>query len=164
MIYDIERPFFIIGCEYVCKSPQCTDAYSEGRKFASTDYSILHSLPTKLKDEFPACLSHDEKDAGCGAHIWNWRGLGVSRPLGNMIRGCLRAGLRKDAILHLLDAIQNGIADDTEDGEGEDESESTEAETVQSVVTPSVPTTDARPMEYTQRDVRLVNPSSKREY
>ncbi|KAJ3560004.1 hypothetical protein NP233_g11113 [Leucocoprinus birnbaumii] len=84
-IYDIEKPFFIIGCEYVCKSPQCaSSAGPEGRKFASTDASILRSLPIKLQDEFPARLMYGDTDAGSGSNIWNWKALGVSRSLWNM--------------------------------------------------------------------------------
>ena len=66
-IYDLEKPFFIIGCEYACKSPQCCSPTSpEGRKFASTDSSITRSLPTKLRDEFPAKLLYEDSDVGCG--------------------------------------------------------------------------------------------------
>lgn len=121
-VYDIEKPFFIIGCEYVCKSPQCVAATSaEGRKFASTDSSILRSLPIKLKDEFPARLMYGDVDAGSGANIWNWKALGVSSSLWNMIQGCLRSGLKKDVILQLVHAIQQGIPEDHEHKEEEGE-------------------------------------------
>ncbi len=113
-IYDIEKPFFIIGCEYVCKSPQCIAAAgAEGRKFASTDASILRSLPIKLQDEFPVRLMYGDTDAGSGPNIWNWKALGVSRSLWNMVRACLRSGLRKDIILHLIHSIQHGVPEDT---------------------------------------------------
>ncbi|KAF5342510.1 hypothetical protein D9611_001345 [Ephemerocybe angulata] len=109
-IYDIEKPFFIIGCEYVCKGTQCTTpATPEGRKFASTDSSILRALPIKLKDEFPAKLLYDNTDAGSGPNIWNWKALGVSWSLWNMVHGALRAGLKKDVILHLIHSIQRGV-------------------------------------------------------
>ncbi|GLB44874.1 hypothetical protein LshimejAT787_1802110 [Lyophyllum shimeji] len=135
-IYDIERPFFIIGCEYVCRSPACTGlAHPEGRKFASTDASIFRALPVKLKDEFPARLMYADADAGSGPNIWNWGALGVSRSLWNMVRGCLRAGMRKEVILQLVDAVQRGVPEDEPieaqkvepggegDGEGEGEGE-----------------------------------------
>ncbi|KAF8896654.1 hypothetical protein BD779DRAFT_1608790 [Infundibulicybe gibba] len=125
-IYDIEKPFFIVGCEYVCKSSQCVTPISpEGRKFASTDSSILRSLPVKLKDEFPARLMYPDIDAGSGQNIWNWKALGVSLSLWNMVCGSLRAGLKRDAILKLIQAIQNGVpeVDVTEDGSEEEEEE-----------------------------------------
>ncbi|KAH6909279.1 hypothetical protein BKA70DRAFT_1371872 [Coprinopsis sp. MPI-PUGE-AT-0042] len=110
-IYDIEKPFFIIGCEYVCKSMQCaTPSSPEGRRFASTDATILRSLPAKLKDEFPAKLLHDgDADAGCGPNIWNWRALGVSISLWNMVLGAIRLGLKREVILHLIHSIQHGV-------------------------------------------------------
>lgn len=112
-IYDIEKPFFIIGCEYICKSPQCTaTAGPDGRKFASTDASILRSLPNKLQDEFPARLMYGDTDAGSGPNIWNWKALGVSRSLWNMVRACLKSGLRKEVILHLIYSIQHGVPED----------------------------------------------------
>ena len=111
-IYDIEKPFFVIACEYVCKSPPCVSATSpEGRKFASTDSSILRSLPIRLKDEFPAILMYSDTDAGSGPNIWNWKALGVSSSLWNLVRACLKAGLQKDAILQLLGAVQHGVAE-----------------------------------------------------
>ncbi|KJA20571.1 hypothetical protein HYPSUDRAFT_68441 [Hypholoma sublateritium FD-334 SS-4] len=111
-IYDIEKPFFIVGCEYVCRSPPCMAATSpEGRKFASTDSSILRSLPTLLKDEFPARLLHGDADAGCGAHVWNWKAMGVSTGLWNLVGGGLRAGLKKDVILRLIWAVQHKVPD-----------------------------------------------------
>ncbi|KAG6844688.1 hypothetical protein H0H87_004663 [Tephrocybe sp. NHM501043] len=111
-IYDIERPFFIIGCEYACRSNACASVGPEGRKFASTDASIFRALPAKLKDEFPARLLYADADAGSGANIWNWGALGVSLSLWNMVRGCLRAGMRKDIILQLVDAVQKGVPED----------------------------------------------------
>ncbi|KAG5638115.1 hypothetical protein H0H81_001793 [Sphagnurus paluster] len=137
-IYDIERPFFIIGCEYVCRSQTCTSAaHPEGRRFASTDASIFRALPVKLKDEFPARLMYADVDAGCGPNIWNWGALGVSLSLWNMVRGCLRMGMRRDAILQLVNAVQHGVPEDelmgddsmspehqkTEEDEGDGEAE-----------------------------------------
>ncbi|KAG6853311.1 hypothetical protein C0991_005237 [Blastosporella zonata] len=131
-IYDIERPFFIIGCEYVCRSNACAAAGPDGRKFASTDASIFRALPAKLKDEFPARLMYVDADAGIGPNIWNWGALGVSLSLWNMVRGCLRAGMRRDMILQLVESVQKGVPEDDtapvvktheegEEGEGEDE-------------------------------------------
>ncbi|KAJ2917396.1 hypothetical protein MD484_g2981, partial [Candolleomyces efflorescens] len=111
-VYDIEKPFFIIGCEYMCKSPQCTTpATPDGRKFASTDSSIFRALPPKLKDEFPAKLLYDNTDAGSGPNIWNWKALGVSWSLWNMVHGGLRSGLKKEVILQLIHSIQHGVPD-----------------------------------------------------
>ena len=119
-IYDIEKPFFVVGCEYICKSPQCIAATSpEGRKFASTDSSILRSLPVRLKDEFPAKLMYNDTDAGSGPNIWNWKALGISLSLWNMVHGCLRVGLKKDAILHLIHSIQAGVPDILEVAQGQ---------------------------------------------
>jgi hypothetical protein len=112
-IYDIEKPFFIIGCEYVCKGSQCcASAGAEGRKFASTDPSILRSLPARLQDEFPARLMYGDTDSGTGPNIWNWKALGISRSLWNMVRACLKTGMRKDTILHLIYSIQRGTTED----------------------------------------------------
>ncbi|KAG6877919.1 hypothetical protein C0992_009001 [Termitomyces sp. T32_za158] len=111
-IYDIERPFFVIGCEYVCRSPSCLAALPDGRKFASTDASIFRALPAKLKDEFPARLLCADADAGSGPNVWNWSALGVSLSLWNLVRACLRSGMRKEAILQLIDAVQRGVPED----------------------------------------------------
>lgn len=122
-IYDLEKPFFIVGCEYVCLSLNCVAQTSpEGRKFASTDSSILRSLPGKLRDEFPAYLMQGEGDMGSSPSIWNWQATGVSRLLWNMVRGCLKSGMTKDAIVVVVRSIQIGVEDDEdemmEDGEG----------------------------------------------
>ncbi|KAF9233170.1 hypothetical protein BU15DRAFT_54289 [Melanogaster broomeanus] len=128
-VYDLEKPFFIIGCEYVCKSAACmADTTPDGRKFASTDASIMQALPARLKEEFPARLLQGDSDMGSGANVWNWHAMGVSKSLWNMVKGCLRAGMSKDAILHVVGAIQNPLKDDKdrheeeeeEDGAGED--------------------------------------------
>ena len=119
-IYDIEKPFFVVGCEYICKSSQCIAATTpEGRKFASTDSSILRSLPVRLKDEFPAKLMYNDTDAGSGPNIWNWKALGISLSLWNMVHGCLRVGLKKDAILHLMQSIQAGAPEMLEVAQGQ---------------------------------------------
>ncbi|KAH9850355.1 hypothetical protein C2E23DRAFT_836207 [Lenzites betulinus] len=111
-VYDLGKPFFVIGCEYVCTSPMCLQATNQqGRKFASTDASILRALPAKLKDEFPALLLHGNPDLGSGPDIWNWQGMGISVSLYNMVRASLHAGLRKEAILEIIRAIQLGVTD-----------------------------------------------------
>ena len=111
-IYDIEKPFFIVGCEYVCRSPPCIAATSpEGRKFASTDPSIFRSLPMLLRDEFPARLLQGDADSGSGANVWNWKAMGVSTGLWNLIMGSLRAGVRKEMILGMIWAVQHKLPD-----------------------------------------------------
>ncbi|KAF9532698.1 hypothetical protein CPB83DRAFT_635148 [Crepidotus variabilis] len=111
-VYDVEKPFFVVGCEYVCRSQSCVQATTaEGRKFASTDPAILRSLPSRLKDEFPARLIHGDNDVGSGPGVWNWRAMGVSNSLWNLVMGCLRAGLRKEMILGLVWGVQHGVPD-----------------------------------------------------
>ncbi|KAI0635899.1 hypothetical protein C8Q77DRAFT_1100301 [Trametes polyzona] len=111
-VYDLGKPFFVIGCEYVCTSSACLQATGQqGRKFASTDASILRALPSKLKDEFPALLLQGNPDLGSGPEVWNWHGMGVSVTLYNMVRASLQAGLRKEAILDIIRAIQLGGTD-----------------------------------------------------
>ncbi|OCH95358.1 hypothetical protein OBBRIDRAFT_745512 [Obba rivulosa] len=111
-VYDLGKPFFIIGCEYACRSPACTINSPDGRKFASTDTSILRALPSKLKDEFPAHLLQGVPDLGAGPDVWNWHGMGVSIALWNMVRASLRVGLRKEPILEIIAAIQSGITEE----------------------------------------------------
>ncbi|KIJ14416.1 hypothetical protein PAXINDRAFT_169796 [Paxillus involutus ATCC 200175] len=121
-VYDLEKPFFIIGCEYVCKSATCVVATTpDGRKFASTDASIMQALPARLKEEFPARLLQGDSDMGTGTNVWNWHAMGVSKSLWNMVKGCLRVGMSKDAILHVIGAIQNPLRDDKEKHEEEEE-------------------------------------------
>ncbi|KAH7878274.1 uncharacterized protein C8R40DRAFT_1038351, partial [Lentinula edodes] len=97
-IYDVERPFFIIGAEYICQK--------EGRRFASTDPSILRALPGKLRDELPVRLVHVHKDVGCDENVWCWKPAGVSKTLWNLVSGCLKSGLQKDTIVELIKAVQ----------------------------------------------------------
>ncbi|EJF64982.1 hypothetical protein DICSQDRAFT_133682 [Dichomitus squalens LYAD-421 SS1] len=143
-VYDLGKPFFVIGCEYVCMSPVCLAAVGpQGRKFASTDASILRALPIKLKDEFPALLLQGSPDLGTGPEIWSWHGMGVSTALWNMVRASLRAGLRKEAILEIIRAIQHGTPDfdyasfkhEEEEGdqgdEGDEEEENHDAQQVE---------------------------------
>lgn len=113
-VQDLGKPFYIIGCEYVCTGPACIQQTShEGRKFASTDASILRSLPPKLQDEFPAYLLQGAPDLGTGPEIWNWQGMGVSIALWNMVHACLRAGLRKEPILDIIRAVQDPVKDES---------------------------------------------------
>jgi hypothetical protein len=129
-IYDLEKPFFIIGCEYICRSAHCTSNSSpDGSRFASTDSSILRSLPPSLKDEFPAHLLQGDSDAGSGADVWNWQAMGVSKPLWNMVRGALSTGLQKEAILRIVRSIQFGVPDEY-DGAREGESQTEEHDNV----------------------------------
>lgn len=72
---------------------------------------ILRSLPARLKEEFPAILLHGDGEMGSGSNVWNWRALGVSTNLWNLVMGSLRAGLRKEVILGLLWAVQHGVPD-----------------------------------------------------
>ena len=140
-VYDLEKPFFIIGCEYVCKSAACAaNTTPEGRRFASTDASIMQALPTRLKEEFPAKLLQGDSDMGSGTNVWNWHAMGVSKSLWNMVKGCLKSGMSKDAILHVIGAIQNPLKDDREKQEEEEEDEDGPSEDVQGI--PAVPQPD----------------------
>jgi hypothetical protein len=116
-IYDLGKPFFIIGTEYVCRSQVCLPAgvQGEGRRFASTDISILRALPVKLKDEFPARLiqgAGPTPDMGPGPDVWSWRGMGVSTRLWDMVRASLRSGVNKDVILGIIHSVVQGLSDE----------------------------------------------------
>ncbi|KAH7912828.1 hypothetical protein BJ138DRAFT_1147499 [Hygrophoropsis aurantiaca] len=120
-VYDLEKPFFVIACEYICQSANCTTpATPEGRKFASTDASIMNALPSRLKDEFPARLLQGDSDTGSGTNVWNWHAMGVSKSLWNMVKGCLKAGLTREAIIHIISSIQHPLPDDGEKHEEEE--------------------------------------------
>ncbi|KAL1745575.1 hypothetical protein HDZ31DRAFT_81850 [Schizophyllum fasciatum] len=111
-VYDLPKPFYIIGCEYVCRSAQCVaQAGAEGRAFASTDAAVLRALPAALIHEFPARLLQDDGLAGPGARIWNWQALGVSHTLWHLALAALRVGLHKDAVLHLVGAAAGGAGE-----------------------------------------------------
>lgn len=115
-IYDLGKPFFIIGCEYVCRSQACLPSQQgEGRRFASTDTSILRALPPRLKDEFPARLiqgAGPTPDMGPGTDVWSWRGMGVSTGLWDMVRASLRSGVHKDIILGIIHSVISGLPDE----------------------------------------------------
>lgn len=64
-----------------------------------------------LKDEFPARLLHGDADAGSGPNVWNWKAMGVSTGLWNLVMGGLRSGLKKDVILRLIWAVQHKLPD-----------------------------------------------------
>jgi hypothetical protein len=64
-----------------------------------------------------------DMDAGSGSDIWCWKAMGVSRGLWDMVRGCLRVGLGKEAILHVVRSIQFGVKDDYSRKEEEEEPE-----------------------------------------
>ena len=124
-IHDLnDQPFFIIGCEYVCTSGSCVTAASpEGRKFSSTDASIFGALPAPLKNEFPARLAQGDSDLGSGPDVWNWQAMGVSHAVWNMVRGCLKEGLRKETILRVIKGIQECVPGDSNSKREEREDE-----------------------------------------
>lgn len=73
-VHDLQNPFYIIGCEYSCKSDVCISAATpNGRHFASTDSAILRSLPQNLQDEFPAHLVDTPGDSRIEYNMWNWQ-------------------------------------------------------------------------------------------
>lgn len=136
-VYDLEKPFFVIGCEYVCRSPTClTTVPPEGRKFASTDASIMQALPARLKEEFPARLLQGGTDLGSGPHVWNWHAMGVSKSLWNMVKGSLKVGMSKDAIIQVIDAIQNPLKEDREKHEEEEDEDATGEDAPRIVIQP----------------------------
>lgn len=116
-VYDLGKSFFIIGCEYVCRSQTCLapGAQGDGRRFASTDTSILRALPVKLRDEFPAKLiqgAGPSPDMGPGTDVWSWRPMGVSTALWDMVRVSLRSGLHKDVVMGIVHATMQGLPED----------------------------------------------------
>ncbi|KAH9948723.1 hypothetical protein B0H21DRAFT_845640 [Amylocystis lapponica] len=128
-VFDLGAPFYVIGCEYVCKSPVCLAGTSpDGRRFASTDMSILRALPSKLTDEFPAHLLPGAADLGSAPEVWNWSPIGVSVALWNMARASLRTGMRKEALLDVVRTIQEGLREDEQPKQEEEEEETPEGE------------------------------------
>lgn len=124
-VYDLGRPFFVIGCEYACRAPACAALSPEGRRLSSVDQSVMRALPESLRDEFPAHLVEGAGDGGCSPAVWNWRAVGVSKDLLNMVKGCLRLGAGREAILQIIRGIQYGVPDEppTADKPEEDELE-----------------------------------------
>lgn len=71
--------------------------------------------------------------------------MGVSKSLWNMVKGCLKCGMSKDAILHVIVAIQDPLKDDREKQEEEEEEDG--------------PGEDAQGISaVTQRDTALATP------
>lgn len=104
-VYDIGKPFFIIGCEYVCHSVVCKVAGApDGRRLASTDAAIMRSLPRLLQEEFPAELFGLSIDAP-----WSWQAVGVSKTVWDMVRSGLGAGVGKDALLQIIRSTQEAL-------------------------------------------------------
>jgi hypothetical protein len=109
----------------------------------------MQALPTRLKEEFPAKLLQGDSDMGSGPNVWNWHAMGVSKSLWNMVKGCLKSGMSKDAILHIINAIQNPLKDDREKQEEEEEEEGPgeDAQGISSVPQPdptTLPTSQVR--------------------
>ncbi|KAI0258360.1 hypothetical protein BC834DRAFT_911765 [Gloeopeniophorella convolvens] len=124
-VYDLGKPFFLIGCEYVCGNPQCKGRTgNEDRRFASTDPVVIRALPSVLRDELPVTLL---ASSATDPQSWNWQTIGVSKALWAIVVGCINEGLGKDATLRLVRAAQESfpvpvIAKDEvvpEDGPGE---------------------------------------------
>ncbi|KAI0046175.1 hypothetical protein FA95DRAFT_1573310 [Auriscalpium vulgare] len=108
-VYDLGRPFFIIGAEYRCQNTGCKGRNSpEGRRFASTDPAILRALPPILRDEFPVTML----PGGAAEHTqqWNWQDAGVSKTLWAVVLAGINGGLSKDGTLALLRCCQDGFA------------------------------------------------------
>lgn len=99
MVYDLEQPFFIIGCAYVCEGI-CGI-------YASTDYSIMCSLPSRIRDDFPAHLLRGDKDFGAAEDVWSWKGRGISKRLWNLVSGCREEGLKHDSIIRVVKGLQH---------------------------------------------------------
>jgi hypothetical protein len=86
-----------------------------------------------------------ETYSGSGSNVWNWQALGVSRSLWNMVRGCLKVGLGKDAIFQIIQAIQGGVVDNDKFEEEEaDEPEEEEEDDVRARTAMPQDDSDAR--------------------
>lgn len=107
-VYDLGKPFYIIGTEYACTSQICnpTSSSDGGRKFASTDPLIMRSLPAILRDELPAQLLELPPEQACA---WNWEPMGISKTIWNMVRVGLAAGIDKDTLLLSIRGSMEGI-------------------------------------------------------
>ncbi|KIY43818.1 hypothetical protein FISHEDRAFT_62056 [Fistulina hepatica ATCC 64428] len=109
-IFDLSKPFYIIGCEYVCQSQACCSRTShEGRRFASTDAAIIRALPQALREEFPARILPEDIISGVGPKIWCWRAVGVSHSLWNMTQAFLRVGMGREDIIRVLTMTWFGV-------------------------------------------------------
>ena len=103
-VYDLGRPFFLIGCEYVCNNLQCKGrSGTEGRRFASTDPVVIRALPPVLRDELPVTLL---ASGASDPQTWNWQPIGVSKSLWAVVVGCIGEGMGKEATLRVVRAAQ----------------------------------------------------------
>ncbi|KAF8274688.1 hypothetical protein EI94DRAFT_1516187, partial [Lactarius quietus] len=103
-VYDLGRPFFLIGCEYVCNNLQCKGRTgAEGRRFASTDPVVIRALPPVLRDELPVTLL---ASGASDPQTWNWQPIGVSKSLWAVVVGCIGEGMGKEATLRVVRAAQ----------------------------------------------------------
>ena len=103
-VYDLGRPFFLIGCEYTCNNLQCKGRTgTEGRRFASTDPVVIRALPPVLRDELPVTLL---ASGASDPQSWNWQPIGVSKSLWAVVVGCIGEGLGKEATLRVVRAAQ----------------------------------------------------------
>ncbi|KAI0059249.1 hypothetical protein BV25DRAFT_1829302 [Artomyces pyxidatus] len=106
-VYDLGKPFFVIGSEYICVNTSCKGRNSpEGRRFASTDPAIMRSLPPILRDELPITLLPGAAEQ---TSSWNWQDVGVSKTLWAIVIGSLNAGLGKEATLAIVRSAQEGF-------------------------------------------------------
>jgi hypothetical protein len=126
-VYDLGRPFYLIGCEYACNNMQCKGRIgTDGRRFASTDPVVIRALPPVLRDELPITF------LGSGAtdpQSWNWQPIGVSKALWAVAVGCIGEGLGKEATLRVVRAAQQSFPVPTaskDDEEAEEEAEEME--------------------------------------
>lgn len=140
-IHDFDQPFFVIGCEYICRSNVCRRGASDGRRYASTDLGILRALPAPLRNDFPAQLSPAPANLQNLHEWWNWEARGVSKPLWSMLRMASPTGIPFESILQLLRASANGTYED----DGFPQEQQVKVETP----TPSIPPAQSRPPSVT---------------
>ncbi|KAH9997144.1 hypothetical protein BJV74DRAFT_877352 [Russula compacta] len=106
-VYDLGRPFFLIGCEYSCNNMQCKGRTgTDGRRFASTDPVVIRALPPVLRDELPVTLL---SNGATDPQSWNWQPIGVSKSLWAVAVGCIGEGLGKEATLRVVRAAQQSF-------------------------------------------------------
>jgi hypothetical protein len=106
-VYDVGRPFFLIGCEYACSNMQCKGrSGTDGRRFASTDPIVIRALPPVLRDELPVTLL---ASGATDPQSWNWQPIGVSKSLWAVVVGCINEGLGKEATLRVVRAAQQSF-------------------------------------------------------
>ncbi|KAH9985115.1 hypothetical protein BJV77DRAFT_1034018 [Russula vinacea] len=106
-VYDLGRPFFLIGCEYACNNMQCKGRTgTDGRRFASTDPVVIRALPPVLRDELPVTLL---ASGATDPQSWNWQPIGVSKALWAVVVGCIGEGLGKESTLRVVRAAQQSF-------------------------------------------------------